>query len=71
MKILSTNSIITKIKCQFCNKEADFLGRSYDVPLGDSSKEEAHRNNIDKIMLILCQEREGVLGGYKSDKYST
>lgn len=60
-----------KVKCPFCNEMVDILGRSYDLPLWDSSKAEADQKNTDEVILIHCKECDGVLGSYKSDKSST
>ena len=49
----------------------DILGRSYPLPLWDSSMGEADQKNTDEVMLIHCKECDGVLGSYKSNKSST
>lgn len=55
-----------KITCPYCKTlVSGVYGKPYDLPMWDSSKGEIKSDNTDKVILILCNECEAVLGAYK------
>ena len=58
-----------KIICPHCKTLVNGVhGKPYDLPIWDSSEGKVKNDNADKIILILCNECEAVLGAYKQIK---
>jgi phage FluMu protein Com len=60
------NSI--KIKCPICKQDREIHGIVCNLPMWNSDTGKSDAENIDKVILIRCDECNTLLGAYKSTK---